>query len=165
MNNKVVLIIGAILIVVGVLRPDLSNFLPNNNPPVVVASIDVEEPTDPNLLAQADKITAILRDGGEDRKTDAMALAHLYKDIATLISLDQENIVVKTTSEVREVNSVAGTLMNLQLKGKYEGLATTAKALVVSVLGDDVATLNEENRENAVAAFEALAWGCYMGAK
>lgn len=165
MNNKVVLVIGAILIVVGVLRPDLSNFLPKNNPQTIVSSIDVEEPTDPNLLAQADEIASILKAGGEDRKTDAMALAHLYKDIATLISLDQENVVVKTTSEVREVNSVAGTLMNLQLKGKYEGLQSTAKSLVVSVLGDDVASLNEENRGNAVAAFEALAWGCYMGAK
>jgi len=167
MNNKVALAIGAVLIAVGVFRPDLSNLFPegNNTPVVVTPEKSFAEPTDPNLLAEADKITAILKTDEENRRVDGMALASLYTDIAKLISLDTDNAVVKTTSEVREVNSVAGTLMNLQLKGRYEGLASTAKTLVVGVLGDDVATLNEENRENAVAAFEALAWGCYMGAK
>jgi hypothetical protein len=167
MNNKVVLAVGAALIAVGIFKPDLSNLFPGgeNTPVVVTPDLDFTEPTDPSLLAKADEVTAVLKAGGDNRKADGMALARLYKDIATLISLDQENAVVKTTSEIREVNSVAGTLMNLQLKGRYENLASTAKELVVSVLGDDVATLNEENREKAVAAFEALAWGCYMGAK
>lgn len=167
MNNKVVLAIGAVLIAVGVFKPDLSNLFPggNSTPAVVTPEVEVTEPTDPDLLVAADKITAILKTDEENRKVDGMVLASLYSDIAKLISLDKDNVIVKTTSEVREVNSVAGTLMNLQLKGRYKDLAATAKELVVGVLGDDVATLNEENRENAVAAFEALAWGCYMGAK
>jgi len=55
--------------------------------------------------------------------------------------------------------------MNLKLQGKYPGLSEAARTLVVKAIGDDVAVLNEENRRAAVAAFEALAWGCQEGAK
>ena len=167
MNNKVVLGIGAVLILIGILRPDLSNLLPNNNktPNVVVPVAEFVEPTNPELLSKADEVATILKNGGEDRKVDGMKLAALYADIAKLISLDAENTVIKTTSEIREVNSVAGSLVASELKGKYPNLALTARALIVSAIGDDIATLNEENRQKAAEAFEALAWGCYMGAK
>ena len=165
MKNNPLLIIAGVLIVVGIMKPDLSSILPNNSPVVVTPSVDFKEPSNPKLLSEADKIAAILQAGDADRKTDGMKLAMLYQDIAQLISLDDDSTIVKTTSEIREVNSVAGTLINAKLKGKYPNLASTAKGLVVSVLGDDVAVLNDENRKNAVEAFEALAWGCYMGAK
>ena len=166
MNNKVFLAIGSVLILVGVLRPDLSNLLPNNNTPkVVVPETVFTEPSNPELLSQADEVATILKNGGEDRKIDGMKLASLYSDIAKLISLDADNAVIKTTSEIREVNSVAGSLVASELKGKYPNLALTARGLVVGAIGDDVTTLNEENRQKAAEAFEALAWGCYMGAK
>jgi hypothetical protein len=165
MKNQPLLIIAGILIVIGFFKPDLSSIIPNNSPVVVNPSVEFNEPTNPKLLSEADKITAILREGDGDQKEDGMKLATLYQDIAQLISLDGDGSIVKTTSEIREVNSVAGTLINAKLKGKYPNLASTAKGLVVSALGDDVAVLNDENRKSAVEAFEALAWGCYMGAK
>ena len=169
MNNKVVLAIGAVLIVVGVLRPDLSSLIPsnggNNTPVVNVPEVAVEVPTEPSLKEVADELVKILKAGGEDRKVDGRNLAKLYSDIANLISLDLDNEVVKTTSEIREVNGVAGSLMNLKLKGKYPEFAQTAKKLVVAAIGDDIAVLNDETRSKAVDAFNALAWACYEGAK
>ena len=169
MNNKVVLAIGAVLIVVGVLRPDLSSLIPSNGgndtPVVNVPEVVVEAPTEPSLKEVADELVKILKAGGEDRKVDGRNLAKLYSDIANLISLDLDNEVVKTTSEIREVNGVAGSLMNLKLKGKYPEFAQTAKKLVVAAIGDDIAVLNDETRSKAVDAFNALAWACYEGAK
>ena len=169
MNNKVVLAIGAVLIVVGVLRPDLSSLIPSNGgndtPVVNVPEVVVEAPTEPSLKEVADELVKILKAGGEDRRVDGLNLAKLYSDIASLISLDLDNEVVKTTSEIREVNGVAGSLMNLKLKGKYPEFAQTAKKLVVTAIGDDIAVLNDETRSKAVDAFNALAWACYEGAK
>ena len=169
MNNKVVLAIGAVLIVVGVLRPDLSSLIPSNGgndtPVVNVPEVVVEAPTEPSLKEVADELVKILKAGGEDRRVDGLNLAKLYSDIASLISLDLDNEVVKTTSEIREVNGVAGSLMNLKLKGKYPDFAQTAKKLVVTAIGDDIAVLNDETRSKAVDAFNALAWACYEGAK
>lgn len=174
MNKNVVLALGAILIAVGVFKPDLSNFLPNQGTTVTVPEFTVEEPTDPNLMADALKVADALKDG-EDRKVDGLKLAQLYSDIANLIELDGDNEIVKTTTEIREVNSVAGTLMNLQLKGKYPNLAKAAKELVSNAVNQtdedsdnsniDVAVLNSESRAVAVSAFRALAWGCLEGSK
>ena len=165
MNNKVILVVGAVLIAVGVFKPDLSNILPKPGVVVNTPSIEVEEPTDPTLKALALDVAQIIKNGDDSRKEDGVKLASLYTDIANLISLDNDNEIVKTTSEIKEVNSVAGRLMNLKIKGKYADLTETAKKLVISAVGDDIAVLNDASRAQAVAAFGALAWGCYEGAK
>lgn len=165
MNNRVVLMIGAVLIAVGVFKPDLSILLPKPGVVVNTPSIEVTEPTDPTLKTLALDVAQILKNGDDSRKEDGVKLASLYTDIANLISLDKNNEVVKTTSEITEVNSVAGRMMNLKIKGKYADLVETARKLVVSAIGDDVAVLNDASRAQAVAAFKALAWGCYEGAK
>lgn len=165
-NNKWILVVGAVLIAVGVFKPDLSNYIPkvDGGTKVVVPAVEVAEPTDPDLLASALKVAEAVK-AGENPKVDGLVLSGLYADIAKLVSLSGAEEVVKTTSEIREVNSVAGSLMNLKLQGKYPGLAVAARELVVKAVGDDVIVLNEENRKAAVAAFEALAWGCVEGAK
>lgn len=165
MNNRVALVIGAVLIGVGLLRPDLSDLVPKPKPSVVTPSVEISEPAEPSLREAAQKVVDILQQGDSSRRADGLALASLYSDIAKLISLDAENEVIRTTAEIREVNSVSGSLMNLKLQGKYPGLANAAKDLVVSAIGDDIAVLNESNRSAAVAAFESLAWACYEGAK
>jgi hypothetical protein len=166
-TNKVLLAIGAVLVVVGFVKPDLNNIIPNPSPTPspVVPSFEISEPENPSLKEAALEIAEILKNGGENHKNDALALSNLYADIAKLVSLDNENEVVRTTNELREVNSVAGSLMNLGLKGKYPNFASKARELVVSVLGDDIAVLSADSRAKAVEAFEALAWGCYEGAK
>lgn len=166
MNNKTLLIVAVILIGIGILKPDFSNLIPTGKPTVDSPSIIVSEPSDPTLKAAAMKVVDTLKNSGSpDRKADGLALAMLYGDISKLISLDTKDLVVKTTSEVREINSVSGSLMNLKLQGKYPNLAVYAKELVVAAVGDDIAVLNETTRKKAVEAFEALSWGCFEGTK
>lgn len=165
-NNKLILVVGAVLIAVGVFKPDLSNYIPkvDGGTKVEVPAVEVSEPTNPDLMASALEVAAAVK-AGENPKVDGLALAGLYSDIAKLVSLSGADEVVRTTSEIREVNGVAGSLMNLKLQGKYPGLALAARELVVKAVGDDVMVLNEENRKAAVDAFEALAWACVEGAK
>lgn len=166
MNNKVVLLVGAILVAIGIFRPDFSNLLPKPGPVVVdTQTVVVEEPTNPSLKEAALKVAEVIKNGEGNRKVDGLALASLYADIAMLISLDEENEVVKTTNDIREINSVSGSMMNLKLSGKYPGLSTAARELVIGAVGDDIAVLNEESRKAAVEAFNALSWGCSQGAK
>lgn len=163
-NNKLLLAVGAVLVLFGFFKPDLSNLLPKGGNKVEVSVVKVAEPTDPDLLSSALKVAEAVKTG-ENPKVDGLELAGLYSDIAKLVSLSGAEEVVKTTSEIREVNSVAGSLMNLKLQGKYPGLAVAARELVVKAVGDDVVVLNEDTRKAAVSAFEALAWGCIEGAK
>jgi hypothetical protein len=166
MNKNIVLGLGIVLIAVGVFKPDLSNLLPKGGSTVTVPAVLVSEPTDPELLASALKVAEALK-GGD--KADALALSGLYSDIAKLVGLEGKEEVVKTTSELVEVNSVAGSLMNLNLKGKYPNLAPAAKELISKAFGGDegldVSVLNADSRKVAVASFEALAWGCAEGGK
>ena len=165
MSTRLVLVIGAILIAIGIFKPDLSKVVINNKPTNPVVVVDVEEPTDEALKTKALAVVDALKKGSSDRKKDGLDLSALYKDLATLISLDNENLVVKTTDEIREANSVAGMIMNLDLKGKYPGLAESCNDVVVSAIGDDNLLVSPEIRTNAVAAFKALSWACNQGAK
>ena len=51
------------------------------------------------------------------------------------------------------------------IKNKYENLATEAKEVIVSVIGDDNISLSPEIRQQAVMSFRYLAWACNEGSK
>jgi hypothetical protein len=85
--------------------------------------------------------------------------------MATLISLDGEDLVIRNTEEIRQANSLSGLMLKLDMKGKYPDLANAAKDLIVTAVGDDNVDLDKELRNNAVLGFKALAWACNEGAK
>ena len=85
--------------------------------------------------------------------------------MATLIELDSKNEVIRNTEEIRQANRLAGAMLKLDIKGKYEDLPETAQALVLEAIGDDNVLLNKELRSKAVEGFKALAWACYEGSK
>ena len=71
----------------------------------------------------------------------------------------------QVNSTIREVNSVAGKMLRLDIKDKYPNLAELAKDLVVTNIGDDDVILDEELRLKAVEAFRALSWAFWEGSK
>jgi len=170
MNSKTItLIVAVVLILIGLVKPDFSKLLdrtPKPSPDVVVVNdLIVEKPTDEGLLAKCDPVIAALKNGAGDRKSDGKRLASLYLDMATLISLDGEDLVIRNTEEIRQANSLSGLMLKLDMKGKYPDLANAAKDLVVTAVGDDNVDLDKELRNNAVLGFKALAWACNEGAK
>lgn len=163
MSQKNILLgLAALLIVIGLLKPEFSNIL-GPNKPVSVDVLELSAPTDEALKKEADDVVSVLKESGA--KGDAKRLRDLYLDLAKLVELDGENEVVRSTEEIRQANSLAGVMLRLDIKGKYPDLAKEAKEVVVASIGDDQILLSKELRAKAVEGLNALAWACNMGSK
>lgn len=161
-SKNLLLIVAGILIVLGLFKPDLSQINlggSTNNVTVVV-----EKPSNKEILDECQSVIDALKEDS-DRKTDGVRLASLYNDLATLVSLDGEDLVLKNTEEIRQANKLAGVMLKLDIKGKYPKLAKAAETVVVSSIGDDSIMLDEKLRQGAANGFKALAWACYEGSK
>jgi hypothetical protein len=164
MNNKVILVLAALLIVLGLVQPNLSNWgVPSK--PVSVDVLELSAPVDENVKKEADDVVSLLKESGSSVKVDAKRLRDLYLDLAKLVELDGEEEVIKSTEEIRQANSLAGLMLRLDIKGKYPNLAKEAKEVVVSAIGDDQILLSKELRVKAVEGLNALAWACNEGGK
>jgi hypothetical protein len=166
MKNKILLAIGALLVLLGIFQPDLGSLI-NSNPAVVgVECYVTDAPSDTGLLEKARDVTAILQDSEDStRKNDALKLSCLYADMATLIELDGEDQVIKSTNAIREVNSIAGKMLRLNIKDKYPNLAEAAQSLLVTAVGNDDVALDDDLRTKSAEAFRALSWAFYQGSK
>jgi hypothetical protein len=159
MNNKtLLLIVAAILLLVGIFKPNLS-VVPNTPS---VPSVNVAAPSDPEVKEVCSEVISILQKG---KSSDALRLSSLYMDIATLIELDGENEVIKTTEDIRQANSLSGLLLRLDIKGKYENLSEATTKVIKTGIGDDDVSLDPELRKKASESFRALAWACKEGSK
>lgn len=168
MQNKLLLCIGAILVLIGFFKPDLTNItLPVNvnEPACSVENYVTDAPADESLLEKARDVTSIVQKSNDStRKTDCLKLSALYADMATLIELDDDKIIVDTSS-IKEANSIAGKMLRLDIKDKYPDLAEAAKDLVNIGIGDDDVLLNPKLRTKAAESFRALSWAFYEGSK
>ena len=163
MNQKNILLgLAALLILVGLLKPEFSNILGPNRP-AVVDVLELPAPTDEAVKKEADDVVTLLKEAGA--KGDAKRLRDLYIDLAKLVELDGEDEVIKSTEEIRQANSLAGVMLKLDMKGKYPDLAKEAKEVVVASIGDDQILLSKELRAKAVEGLNALAWACNQGSK
>ena len=163
-KEKILLVIASILILLGLFKPDFTSLIPVSIPSVVDV-IDVDPPTDENLKALADKVVECFKSGSPDRKTEALKLAELYYDISILVSLDAEKETISSTEAIRQTNMLAGPMLRMEIKDKYDGLADAADKLLASTIGTENVKLTEELRNKSVDAFLALSWACLEGSK
>jgi len=162
MSQKNVLLgLAALLIVIGLLKPEFSNILSPR--PSVVDVLELPAPTDEAVKKEADDVVVLVKESGA--KGDAKRLRDLYLDLAKLVELDGEDEVIKSTEEIRQANSLAGVMLRLDIKGKYPNLAKESKEVVVAAIGDDQILLSKELRTKAVEGLNALAWAFNMGSK
>lgn len=162
MNKTLLLIVGGLLVLVGLVGPKLN--LPINKPSdnhIVV----VTPPSDKDLRELCKPVIDALRSGDINRVVDGQRLSELYFDLATLIELDGDDEVVKTTEEIRQANSLSGVMLRMNLKGKYPELASSAQDILSKTLGSDMVTLDKELRAKAVETFKALSWAANEGSK
>lgn len=154
--NKNLLILGGILIVLGLYSKVATNFNPksdNSN----IDVMELSEPSDPTVKKEAADVLALLKNSNGS-KNDCKKLRDLSLDLARLIELDGEDMVIKSTEEIRQANSLAGVMLRLDVKGKYKDLAKESKDVIVAAVGDDNVSLSTELRTKAVDGFGALAW-------
>lgn len=165
MNTKnLVLVLAGLLIIIGLLKPDLSKFIIPSNSNNNVSIVVVEKPENAEILDECEAVINALKENS-DRKTDGKRLASLYIDMATLVGLDGDDMVLKNTEEIRQANKLSGAMLRLDIKGKYPKLAKAAESVVVSSIGDDSVLLDSKLRQKAVDGFNALAWACLEGSK
>jgi len=160
MNNKIILIIAGLLILIGLLQPNFGGLLSR---PQSIDSVVLVEPNESLKPAVSAIVDALSTDS--DRKVDGKRLASIANDISTLIALDGENEAIKNTEEIRQINKLVGPMLKLDIKGKYPELAKASQDLIVSAIGDDVLLLDKDLRIKASEAFKALAWAYNEGAK
>lgn len=166
MNNRILLIFGLMLIAFGVFKPYIPNITTPNKPSISIDNVVVDAPSDESLLAVAKDLVDICKESTDStRHRDFLRLSSLYADLATLIELDEEETVVKDTGTIRLANSLSGTMLRMNIKGKYPNFAQKARLLVTTAIGDDEIALTPELREKSVDAFRALSWACYEGSK
>lgn len=165
MKDKIVLGLGALLILIALVKPDLSSWLkPVDKVPVSVDVVVVED-VDSATKEAVKPIVDCLKSGSLDRKVDGKRLASLFTDMATLISFDGPDEVVKNTGDVRQANSLAGNMLKLDMKSKYPELGQLCTNYVKSVIGDEDVVLDSDTRAKAVSAFKGIAWACNEGSK
>jgi len=154
MNNKLLLTIALLLIVVGVFKPDLNII---NSRPVSIDILELSTPADEKVKKEANDVVDILKSSGGS-KSDFKRLRDLSIDLGRLVQLDEEDLVITNTNEIRQANSLAGPMLKLDIKGKYPNLAKEAKEVIVAAIGDDDIVLSPDLRAKAVDGFNALAW-------
>lgn len=164
-KEKILLILASVLILVGLFKPDFSEWSSVIGKPSAVATVKVDAPENEELLSLAKQVTECFKNGSNDRKTEALRLANLYYDIATLVSLDKEDVVIENTEAIRQANILAGSMLKLNIRDKYEGLSEAAENLVTSAIGTENVKLTDELREKSVGVFLALSWACLEGSK
>lgn len=169
MKNSVIFYIGLGLIAFGLMKPNLSNLFPVVTPSHNATCLDhyvLTPPTDAGVLEKCNLVIDILVTSTvTNKKADILKLSSLYADIATLIRLSGDDMIVLDTQTLKEVNSVTGKMLQLDLKGKYPNLAEASRAVIVAAIGDDNVTLSDETREKAAQAFDGLSWAFYEGGK
>ena len=164
-TKKILLLIGAALVLVGFLKPDLSSILPNSRP-VTVDVMELAEPTDTVLKKEADEVVALLQK--LNAKSDVVKfrkLRDLYLDLARLVELDGEDTVIKNTDDIRQANSISGVMLRLDMKDKYSDLKKELNDVMVSGIGDDSLNVSSELRSKGIDSFLALAWAINEGVK
>ena len=164
MNTKnILLIIAGLLILIGLLKPDISNLL-NNDKQSNSVIINLEKPSE-YLLDECELVIKSLKAGSSSRTNDGKNLASLYSDLAKLIALEEDKEIIKTTEEIRQANSLSGIMLGLDIDGVYPQLAENCNSVIISTIGEDNVSLDKELRKKAVEGFNALAWACNEGAK
>jgi hypothetical protein len=164
MNTKnILLIIAGLLILIGLLKPDISNLL-NDNKQSNSVIINLEKPSE-YLLDECELVIKSLKAGPSSRTNDGKNLASLYSDLAKLIALEEDKEIIKTTEEIRQANSLSGIMLGLDIDGVYPQLAENCNSVITSTIGEDNVSWDKELRKKAVEGFNALAWACNEGAK
>jgi hypothetical protein len=157
MNNKLILVVAGLLILLGITKLDIKKLNPLNPSPANIDVMELMPPSEENVKKEAQDVIDLLKKSGGS-KNDFRTLRDLTLDLGRLVELDGEDLVVKNTDEIRQANSIAGVMLRLDIKGKYPDLAKEAKEVIVSSIGDDNIPLTPELRTKAVDGFNALAW-------
>lgn len=162
-TDKIILCLGAILVFGALLKPDLSS-LSNFNIGGGSAVVQLD-PVDTKTQTKVKPVVDVIKNGPSSRKQDGARLASLFRDMSTLIAVDGDASIIKSTNDIRNAVSLVGDMLRMDINSKYEDFEKETTAFTQSMIGTEDVILDSETRANAVKAFQALAWACLQGSK
>lgn len=166
MKNKILLIIATVLIGIGLIGKSNLLQIVNNNSCVVQEQLVVDQPKDQQVLEMCKKIVKSFNSiDDSSRVKDSLSLSRMYYDLAILISLKSNDEIITTTGCIKEANSLAGKMLNLNIVDKYPNLSENCEEIVLYYIGSDNINLDDSLREKAYNAFMSLSWACQEGSK
>ena len=165
-RNQIILCVAGVLLFIGIFKPDLSWLRSPIQTPTVVDTIEIDSPKSKELKQLAENVRdCFLNSDSSTRQNDARMLSNLYRDLALLVSLNNANEVITSTETIRQANILCGAMLNLDIKGKYAGLAEAAEKLLSSTIGSENVKMTNDLRAKSIDCFNALSWACQEGSK
>lgn len=154
MNKGTIIAILAIVFVF--VEPKLKEFDWGGLVPSVGASVSIETADKPTSDKVLTAVAPVQKSLANADRSDKIALADLWKQMANLIEVDDS--VITSTEAIYRANIAAGKLLHLGAKGKYGDLGKQATQAVKDVVGDDIVNLDSSKRALAVDVFNGLSW-------
>lgn len=151
MNQKLRLILGMALVMIGLvgepLLDSVKNILPKpDNPPTVV------EPS-MELKTLVQPIVDI-----DIEKEDAVLVGCFFEELASVVKNDSK--FIETTGQFRQFNITAGGLnFNKQLKNKYETLGEAIDLAIMEAIGKENVSMSDDKRSDLTDVLMAVSWG------
>jgi hypothetical protein len=135
---------------------------PNNDLKYPKQTLEIKEPSE-QLKSSVQPIIKCFKDGSNERSIDGYKLAELYRDMSILIISD--NDILQTTEAIRQANILSAKILQIDIKGKYPGLADECDNLFKTYVSADAVSLDDNLRAKSSETFAALAWACLEGSK
>ena len=88
------------------------------------------------------------------------------KKISKQLLIDKPNFIYILGDRYEAlIFGICAKLLNINLKGKYDGLADATNNLFREYVSSNAVALDDELRKKSTEAFNALAWGFLEGSK
>lgn len=151
MNQKLRLILGMALVVIGLvgepLLDSVKNIIPNpDNPPTIV---------EPSMELKT-LVQPIVDD--DISSEDAALMSAFFEELASVVANDAQ--FIQSTGQFRTFNVTAGGLnFNKQLKNKYENLGENIDSVIMEAIGKESVQMDDEKRSDLTEVLMAIAWG------
>ena len=155
MSNTLKLILAGILVVASLFGESIVELIKTievDNTP----SVNVVEPS----LSYKEVVKEIVVVDIE--KKDAKQISDFFSELASVVENDL--VLIKTTKNFRDFNSLAGGLnfAGLELKDKYPSLGEHIDQSIVDSIGKENNPLSQEKRSNLVECLRAVAWAVHQ---
>jgi len=155
MSNTLKLILAGILVVASLFGESIVE---------LIKTIEVDNTPSVNVIEPSLSYKEVVKEivVVDIEKKDAKQISDFFSELASVVENDL--VLIKTTKNFRDFNSLAGGLnfAGLELKDKYPSLGEHIDQSIVDSIGKENNPLSQEKRSNLVECLRAVAWAVHQ---
>jgi len=155
MSNTLKLILAGILVVASLFGERIIE---------IIKTIEVDNTPSVNVIEPSLSYKEVVKEivVVDIEKKDAKQISDFFSELASVVENDL--VLIKTTKNFRDFNSLAGGLnfAGLELKDKYPSLGEHIDQSIVDSIGKENNPLSQEKRSNLVECLRAVAWAVHQ---